>query len=89
LDELDYDPGFEQQPLNENLSMNKLVEFINELPDKHRTAFNLYVIDGIDQEEIVKIMDETPTNIRTLIFRARNILQKKIRQYLNHEEYTI
>lgn len=89
LDNLDYEPAMNLQPLNENLSMNKLVEFINELPDKYRTAFNLYVIDGIAQEEIVKIMDETPTNVRSLIFRARQILQNKIRQYLNHEEYSI
>lgn len=89
LDELDHEPDADFQPLNENLSMNKLVEFINGLPDKYRTAFNLYVIDEIEQDEIVKIMNETPTNVRTLIFRARNILQKKIRQYLNHEEYSI
>lgn len=89
LDEIDFEPGAEAQPLNEYLSMDKLVGFINQLPDKYRTAFNLYVIDGIDQEEIVRIMDETPTNVRTLVFRARTLLQKKIKQYLNHEEYTI
>ncbi len=89
IDDLDYEPGADVQHLNESLSMSKLVEFINGLPDKYRTAFNLYVIDEIEQDEIVKIMDETPTNVRTLIFRARSILQKKIRQYLNHEEYSI
>ena len=37
----------------------------------------------------MSIMDESRTNVRTLIFRARSILQKKIQQYLNHEEFSI
>ena len=74
---------------DETLSMDKLVSFINELPDKYRIAFNLYVIDGMDYDDIVAKMGETPTNARTLVFRARNILQQKIRRYLNHEEYDI
>ncbi len=71
------------------LSMDKLVTFINELPDKYRVAFNLYVIDGMDYDDIVAKMGETPTNARTLVFRARNILQQKIKHYLNHEEFDI
>ena len=89
LEDLTLEPGADAAPLNELLTMPQLVGLINELPDKYRTAFNLYVIDGYEQEEIVSIMDESSTNVRTLIFRARNILQKKIQQYLNHEEFSI
>ncbi len=89
LDDLELDPGFEAAPLNEYLTMDKLVGFINELPDKYRTAFNLYVIDGMEQEKMAEVMGETPTNIRTLVFRARQTLQKKINRYLNHEEFRI
>ncbi|MBR4918907.1 MAG: RNA polymerase sigma factor [Bacteroidales bacterium] len=89
LEDLTHEPGADAAPLNEPLTMPQLVGFINELPDKYRTAFNLYVIDGYEQEEIMSIMDESSTNVRTLIFRARNILQKKIQQYLNHEEFSI
>lgn len=89
LEDLPHDPGANTVPLDEPLSMPQLVSIINELPDKYRTAFNLYVIDGYDQEEIMSIMNESHTNVRTLIFRARSILQKKIQQYLNHEEFSI
>lgn len=89
LEEMEYEPVVDAEPLNEALTMNKIVAFINELPEKYRTAFNLYVIDDVEQEEIGRIMNETPTNVRTLIFRARNILQKKINRYLNHEEFKI
>ncbi len=73
----------------EVLTMEKLVAFINELPEKRRIAFNLYVIDELDQEEICQIMGETPTNVRTLISRAKESLRNKIKHYLNHEEFEL
>ncbi len=89
IEDIPVEPSVDSTPLNEILTMEQLVTFINELPDKYRTAFNLYIIDGMEQEEIVKVMNETSTNVRTLVFRARNILQKKIQRYLNHEEFKI
>ncbi|MCR4681288.1 MAG: RNA polymerase sigma factor [Bacteroidales bacterium] len=89
IEDIPVEPSVDSAPLNEILTMEQLVTFINELPDKYRTAFNLYIIDGMEQEEIVKMMNETSTNVRTLVFRARNILQKKIQRYLNHEEFKI
>lgn len=72
---------------NETLSMAQLVRFINELPDKYRTAFNLYVIDGISQNEIVVMMNESASNVRSLISRAKSMLRKRIQNYLNNEEF--
>ncbi len=72
---------------NRTLTMEQLTTYINSLPDKYRTAFNLYIIDGIPQEEITTMMGETPANVRSLISRARSMLRNKIQQYLNHEEF--
>ena len=72
---------------NETLTMAQLLRYINELPDKYRTAFNLYVIDGISQDEIVVMMNETHSNVRSLISRAKSMLRKKIQNYLNNEEF--
>ena len=72
---------------NETLTMAQLLRYINELPDKYRTAFNLYVIDGISQNEIVVMMNESHSNVRSLISRAKSILRKKIQNYLNNEEF--
>lgn len=71
------------------LTMNQLVGFINELPDKYRTAFNLYEVDGFEQKEISEIMGETLSNVRSLISRAKSILRARIRIFLNHEEFKL
>ncbi len=81
--------GISAPPIPEVLTMDKLLAFINELPEKRRIAFNLYVIDDVGQEEISEIMGESHTNVRTLILRAKESLRKKITQYLNHEEFEL
>ena len=78
-----------QTPIPEVLTMDQLVAFINELPDRQRTAFNLFAIDGYPQEEVGKMIGETPNNVRTLVFRAKKRLQTRIRNYLNHEEFEL
>lgn len=71
------------------LTMPQLVSFINKLPDKYRMAFNLYVVDEYEQQEIAEIMGESLSNVRSLISRAKSILRAHIRIYLNNEEFNI
>lgn len=73
----------------EILTKEQLMKFINELPEKRRIAFNLAVIDDLPQDEICKLMNETPTNVRTLISRSKESLRNRIRDYLNHEEFEL
>jgi len=44
---------------------------IDALPPAMRTAFCLKEIDGVDSKEICKVMNITPTNLWTLLHRAR------------------
>lgn len=74
---------------NDGLSMDELLMFVNALPDKYRTVFNLYVIDDIPQSEICTLMGETPTNVRTLISRARAMLRKHISEYLKDDNIVL
>ncbi len=89
LSSLDIDIQDTSIKLNDTLSMDILVSFINKLPDKYRTVFNLFVIDGISQNEICKLTGETATNVRTLISRARATLRKEIEKYLEKDNITI
>lgn len=89
IDDLKVDIAENNPFLNEIVSMDKIMQFISELPDKYRMAINLYLIEDIDQSKIATLMDETPTNVRTLISRGRQILQKKINRYLNHDDFII
>lgn len=70
----------------DGIPMEDLQEIIHQLPVNQRTAFNLYVIDDIRQEEIANMMQMTQNNVSTLISRARTTLRKKISEYWNKEE---
>jgi len=67
------------------LSMEQLSAFINELPIKYRTAFNLNVIDNIESQKVAEMMGETETNVRSLVSRSKKMLRKKIQKFLRHD----
>ena len=70
----------------DGIPMSELQAFIQQLPVNQRTAFNLYVIDGIKQEEIANRMQLTQNNISTMISRARTTLRKRLNEYWNQEK---
>ncbi|MBO7491742.1 MAG: RNA polymerase sigma factor [Bacteroidales bacterium] len=76
-------PSSERQ--NDTLTMDQIIEIINTLPVNQKMAFNLYEVDGFNEREIVEIMGMTPTNVRTLISRAKQSLRKRIQAYLGKE----
>lgn len=86
MSSLDYD--FNDAGLHDydGIPMSELQAFIQQLPINQRTAFNLYVIDDIRQEEIANRMQMTQNNVSTLISRARATLRKRIDEYWNQEE---
>lgn len=71
----------------DGIPMDVLLDHIQKLPPKYRTAFNLYVIEEKDQAEIGEIMQEGAINVRSLIFRAKQMLRKSIQKYLKNEEF--
>lgn len=46
------------------------------LPDSHRRAFTLREVDGVDSEEICKILSITSSNLWVMLHRARSKLRK-------------
>ena len=59
---------------------NELILLIKELPPDYRIVFNLYVIDGYTHSEIAGIMQSTIGTSKSMLSRARSILQQKIRK---------
>lgn len=84
---LEMEIGDHKPDAYDGIPMDVLLGFIQQLPTKYRTAFNLYVIDEFDQETIAKMMQETMSNLRSLISRARKMLRQSIDKYLRNEEY--
>jgi len=68
----------------ENLALSKEVgkvvfEAIEALPDDLKTAITLREIDGLSYEEIAEIMSTPVGTVRSRIFRARDIIDEKIK----------
>jgi RNA polymerase sigma factor (sigma-70 family) len=62
----------------EDISMDFLVSIIQELPDRYRMVFNLYVIDGYSHKEIAEMLNITDGTSKSNLARARMILKEKI-----------
>ncbi|KOS07135.1 RNA polymerase subunit sigma-70 [Flavobacterium akiainvivens] len=62
----------------EDVPMDFLVQIIQELPDRYRMVFSLYVIDGYSHKEIADMMGITDGTSKSNLARARMILKEKI-----------
>jgi RNA polymerase sigma-70 factor, ECF subfamily len=56
---------------------------IEDLPEELRTAFTLREFSGLSYEDIMEIMDCPVGTVRSRIFRAREAIDKRIREALN------
>ena len=82
----DKDGHWKKGPQEWNASPEQLVEnqefwsmfqnCLSNLPETHRRAFALREIDGINSEEICKILSITSTNLWVMLHRARSRLRK-------------
>ncbi|BCY27889.1 RNA polymerase sigma factor [Flavobacterium okayamense] len=68
---------------DENISMDFLVRIIQELPDRYRLVFNLYVIDGYSHKEIAEMLTINEGTSKSNLARAKTILKEKIESYKN------
>ena len=66
---------------DENVSLDYLMQIIQELPDRYRMVFNLYVLDGYPHKEIAEMLGITTGTTKSNLARARMILKEKIDQY--------
>ena len=62
----------------ERIELSTLLRFIQELPNKYRTTFNLYVLDGYSHKEIGEFLGTSIGTSKSNLARARNILKEKI-----------
>jgi RNA polymerase sigma-70 factor (ECF subfamily) len=65
----------------DNISLDFLLQIIQELPDRYRLVFNLYALDDFSHKEIAKMLDISIGTSKSNLARGRLILKKKIEQY--------
>ncbi|MEW7289406.1 RNA polymerase sigma factor [Aquimarina sp. 2304DJ70-9] len=68
----------------EEISLDYLLKIIQQLPDRYRLVFTLYVLDGYSHKEIAKMLEISIGTSKSNLARARYILKEKIE--INHEE---
>ncbi len=61
-----------------NFSLDELLSFIQELPDRYRLVFNLYELDGYSHKEIAKMLQISESTSKSNLHRAKVILKTKI-----------
>ncbi len=71
----------------DEVSMDFLVKIIQELPDRYRTVFNLYVTDGYSHKEIAEMLGITDGTSKSNLARARMILKEKIEAHQRANDY--
>ena len=61
-----------------NIGLDTLLGYIQELPNKYRLTFNMYVLDGYSHKEIGALLGTSPGTSKSNLARARMILKGKI-----------
>ena len=62
----------------EEVSLDFLLNLIQELPNRYRLVFNLYVLDGYPHKEIAEMLSISEGTSKSNLSRARLILRNKI-----------
>lgn len=63
---------------DDTVSLEFLTKIIQELPDRYRLVFNLYVLDGYSHKEISEMLEINIGTSKSNLARAKAILKNKI-----------
>ena len=67
--------------IDDSVSLEFLMKIIQELPDRYRLVFNLYVIDGYSHNDIAEMLEISTGTSKSNLSRARMILKEKIESH--------
>lgn len=87
LVEENYPDEVEVEVDEDELSLDFLLKIIQELPERYRMVFNLYVLDGYSHKEISGMLGIAEGTSKSNLSRSRLILKEKIE--LNQQKQTV
>jgi RNA polymerase sigma-70 factor (ECF subfamily) len=70
-----------RQEIFQNMMGDEITIALNSLPVDFKTIILLCDIEGFTYEELAKILDIPIGTVRSRLFRARNMLKEKLRDY--------
>jgi RNA polymerase sigma factor (sigma-70 family) len=65
------------------IEQEKLLEYIQELPDQYRMVFNLFIFEKMKHKEIAELLKISEGTSKSNLNRAKSILKKRILVVLN------
>ncbi|MBI3502318.1 MAG: sigma-70 family RNA polymerase sigma factor [Bacteroidetes bacterium] len=77
IDAINCDTYYEENTLSE-INSKELLKLIQELPEKCKMVFNLYVFEGMKHSEIAELLGITIGTSKSNLFDAREILKQEI-----------
>ena len=82
----EYPDKIEVELEEESLPLRYLLQLIQELPDRYRLVFNLYVLDGYSHKEIAELLEISIGTSKSNLSRARLNLKEKIEANQNYKK---
>lgn len=81
-------PDIETEDIGEDVIIPEdvLTGFVDQLPEKYRLVFNLYVAEEMSHKEIAALAGITEGTSKSNLARAKDILKRKVKEYLKHEQ---
>ncbi|MFK7814229.1 MAG: RNA polymerase sigma factor [Maribacter sp.] len=73
----------EEESMYSNVGLQTLLKYIQELPNKYRLTFNMYVLDGYTHKEISEQLGTSTGTSKSNLARARMILKERLEQEQN------
>lgn len=84
VDEGQIEDEEEMEVETDEIPLDYLLKIVQELPDRYRLVFSMYVMDGYQHKEIAEMLGISDGTSKSNLARARTILQKKIEDYNAH-----
>lgn len=69
--------------VEDGIGMEEVKAAMTRLPEKYRYVAQMYLVEGLDHEEISQVLGLTETTCRTRLLRGRSMLKG----YLKHRRY--
>src|SRR5690606_29567522 len=66
---------------SEEIPLQFLLKIIQQLPDRYRLVFSMYVMDGYQHKEIAELLGISDGTSKSNLARARAILKNKIEAF--------
>jgi RNA polymerase sigma factor (sigma-70 family) len=80
-DEAQIEDTANEEIIDDGLPLDYLLRIIQELPDRYRLVFTMYIMDGYSHKEIGNLLGISDGTSKSNLARARGILKTKIEAY--------